>query len=185
MLVIDPYRTWQTLAERLKTEKNPLHRRQLEQIIHHMKGEAAGDIDQILTTVSPKASYISHDNPAGPPRIFKGHDEIRRFYNQMFAAVSVNLEYFVERLAVDDYLVVTEGASKSAMKGSSLAAMGIPVEDPNAFYLGQGRNVVVWPFDQDGMILGEYIYPGSGAPIGEAAKHKLCPEEIGKYEATV
>ena len=67
MLVIDPYKTWQTLAERLKTEKNPLHRRQLEKIIYHMKGEAAGDIDQILTTVSPKASYISYDNRDGPP----------------------------------------------------------------------------------------------------------------------
>ena len=58
MLVIDPHKTWQTLAERLKTEKNPLHRSQLEKIIYHMKGEAAGDIDQILTTVSPQASYI-------------------------------------------------------------------------------------------------------------------------------
>jgi hypothetical protein len=74
MLVIDPYKTWQTLAERLETEKNPLHRRQLEKIIAHMKGEAAGDIDQILTTVSPKASYISYDNPSGPPRVFKGHE---------------------------------------------------------------------------------------------------------------
>jgi hypothetical protein len=182
MLVIDPSRTWQTLAERLKTEKNPLHRHQLEQIIEHMKGEAAGSIDQILTTVSPQASYHSHDNPAGPPRVFKGHEGIRQFYNQMFDAVSVNLEYFVERLIVDDYCVVTEGASKSAIKGSSLARMGIPVDDPDALYLGVGRTVVVWPFDKDGMILGEYIYPGGGTPPAEVAKRKLSPEEIGKYK---
>jgi hypothetical protein len=184
MLVIDPYRTWLTLAERLKTETNPLHRHQLEQIIKHMKGEAAGDIDEILTTVSPKASYISYDSPVGPPRVFKGHEEIRQFYNQMFGAVSVNLEFFVERLAVDDYLVVTEGANKSAVKGTALAAAGIKVEDPNAFYLGLGRTVVMWPFDQDGMILGEYIYPGPVAAPGEAARRKLRPEEIGTYEAT-
>jgi hypothetical protein len=181
MLVIDPYKTWQTLAERLETEKNPLHRRQLEKIIAHMKGEAAGDIDQILTTVSPKASYISYDNPSGLPRVFKGHEGIRQFYNQMFDAVSVNLEFFVERLVVDDYCVVTEGATKSAMKGSVLAAMGIQVDDPNAYYLTEGRTLVVWPFDQDGMILGENIFPGFGTAPTEVATRKLRPDEIGTY----
>lgn len=181
MLVIDPYKTWQTLAERLKTENNPLHRAQLEKIIYHMKGEAAGDIDQILTTVSPKASYISYDNREGPPRVFKGHAEIREFYNQMLAAVSVNLEFFVDRLVVDDYCVITEGVSKSAMRGSVLAAMGIAVEDPDAFYLTQGRTLVVWPFDQDGMILGEHIFPAAATPLAEVARRRLNPEEIGTY----
>lgn len=180
MLVIDPCKTWQTLAERLETEKNPLHRRQLEKIITHMKGEAAGDIDQILTTVSPKASYISYDGP-GSPRVFKGHEGIREFYNQMFDAVSINLEFFVERLVVDDYCVVTEGANKSAMKGSVLAAMGIEVDDPNAYYLAEGRTLVVWPFDQDGMILGENIFRGFGTAPAEVARRKLRPDEIGTY----
>jgi hypothetical protein len=184
MPVIDPYRTWQTLVERLKTETNPLHRRQLEQIVKHMKGEAAGDIDRILTTVSPKAKYISYDNPAGPPRVFEGHQGIRQFYNQMFDAVSVNLEFFVERLVVDDYCVITEGANKSAMKGSMLSAMGIRVEDPNAFYLTEGRTLVIWPFDRDGMILGEYIYHGFSTSPGEAAQRKLRPDEIGTFEET-
>jgi hypothetical protein len=179
MLVIDPSKTWQTLAERLETEQNPLHRSQLEKIITHMKGEAAGDIDQILTTVSPKASYISYDS--GGPRVFKGHDGIRQFYNQMFDAVSINLEFFVERLVVDDYCVVTEGATKSAMKGSVLARAGIQVDDPNAYYLAEGRTLVVWPFDQDGMILGENIFPGFGTAPAEAARRKLGPDEIGTY----
>jgi hypothetical protein len=181
MLVIDPYKTWQTLAERLKTENNPLHRNQLEKIIYHMKGEAAGDIDRILTTVSPKASYISYDNREGPPRVFKGHGEIREFYNQMLAAISVNLEFFVERLVVDDYCVITEGINKSALRGSVLAAMGIDVDDPDAFYLTQGRTLVVWPFDKDGMILGEHIFPAAGTSPTEASRRKLRPEEIGTY----
>ena len=181
MLVIDPHKTWQTLAERLKTEKNPLHRSQLEKIIYHMKGEAAGDIDQILTTVSPQASYISYDNREGPPRVFHGYGEIRQFYHQMLDAVSVNLEFFVERLVVDDYCVITEGATKTAMKGSTLVAMGIAVDDPNAHYLTQGRTLVVWPFDQDGMILGEHIFPAAATPIAQVAQRKLRPEEIGTY----
>ncbi len=181
MLVIDPYKTWQTLAERVKTESNPLHRRQLEKVIYHMKGEAKGDIDQILTTVSPKASYISYDNPDGPPRVFKGHAEIREFYHQMLDAIAVDLEFFVDRLVVDDYCIVTEGRNKSAMKGSTLLKMGIEVEDLKAHYLTEGRTLVVWPFDRDEMILGEYIYRGASTPIAEVVKRKLRPEEIGRY----
>jgi|SRR5579885_741044 len=182
MLVIDPYRTWLTLAERVKTENNPLHRAQLEKIIYHMKGEARGDVDQILTTVSPRASYISYDNPDGPPRVFRGHTEIREFYRQMLSAVAVDLEFFVERLVVDDYCVVTEGANKSAMRGTALQALGVDGIDPGAFYLTEGRTLVIWPFDRDGMILGEYIYRGAGTPLAEIAKRKLRPEEIGHYE---
>jgi hypothetical protein len=181
MLVIDPYKTWQTLAERLKTEQNPLHRRQLEKIIYHMKGEAAGDIEQILTTVAPNATYLSYDTPDAPRR-FPGHDGIRQFYNQMLSAVSVNLEFFVDRLVVDDYCVVTEGANKSAIKGTTLLSQGVEVDDPNAYYYSEGRTLVVWPFDKDGMILGEYIYPGCSTPAAEVAKRKLRPEEIGTYK---
>jgi hypothetical protein len=180
MPLIDPYRTWQTLAQRLETEKNPLHRRQLEKIIHHMKGEARGDVDQILTTVAPNATYLSYDTPGGPRR-FPGHAGIREFYHQLMSAVSVNLEFFVDRLVVDDYCVITEGATKSAVKGTTLLSQGIKVDDPNAYYYAEGRTLVVWPFDKDGMILGEYIYPGFSAPAEEVAKRKLRPEEIGTY----
>ena len=100
----------------------------------------------------------------------------------MLDAISVNLEFFVDRLVVDDYCVVTEGVSKSAMKGSTLAAMGIAVDDPDAHYLSQGRTLVVWPFDRDGMILGEHIFPAAATPLAEAAKRKLRPEEIGTYQ---
>jgi hypothetical protein len=181
MLVIDPYRTWLTLSERLKTERNPFHRAQLEKIIYHMKGEARGAVDQILTTVSPKATYISYDKPEGPPRVFTGHTEIREFYRQLLDTVSVDVEFFVERLVVDDYCVVTEGPSKSAMKGTTLHRLGVKVIEPDAFYLSEGRTLVLWPFDQDGMILGEYIYRGASTPLAQVATRKLQPGEIGHY----
>ncbi len=41
---------------------------------------------------------------------------------------------------------------------------------------------MVWPFDRDEMILGEYIYRGASTPIAEVVKRKLRPEEIGRYE---
>ena len=179
---IDPYKTWQTLEERLKTEKNPLHRVQLERIVTHMKGEAAGDIDKILTTLCDNPTYISYDNPDAAPRVFNGKNGIRQFYNEMLSAISVNLEFFVDRLVVDDYCIITEGNNKSAIRGSVLQAMGMQVDDPDAFYLTEGRTLVVWPFDKDNMILGEQIYRAFSVPLDNLNQRKLRPEDIGQYE---
>lgn len=179
-MIIDPYKTWKTLEERMKTEKNPRLRAQLGCIVKHMKYEALGDIDGILTTLSDNAVYISYDNPDTAPRIFRGKAEIPNFYHQMLEAVSHNLEFFVDRLVVDDGCVITEGNSKSAMRGSVLAAMGFKV-DPDAFYLTEGRTLVVWPFDENGECLGEQIYRGFGKPLAGIENRKLGAGDIGTY----
>ena len=182
MLEIDPNRTWKLLADRLETEKNPLHRAQLESIIHHMKGEALGDIDQILSTVSPKAVYYAYDNSGAPPRVFNGHSEIRGWYDNLLNTVSVNQEYRVERLVVDDYCIFTEGPSRVGVKGTILQLAGIQGVDPDGLYLGGGRTLVIWPFDpESGLLLGENIYSVGTAPLEKVATRKLQPEEIGHY----
>jgi hypothetical protein len=183
-MIIDPCKTWKTLEERMKTEKNPRYRAQLDCIVKHMKYEALGDIDGILTTLSDKAVYISYDNPDAGPRIFRGKGEIPNFYHQMLDAVSHNLEFFVDRLVVDESCVITEGHSKSAMKGRVLAAMGFNV-DPDAFYLTEGRTLVVWPFDENGECLGEQIYRGFTKPLEGIENRKLRPEDIGNYHEAV
>jgi hypothetical protein len=179
---IDPYRMWRMLEERIATETNPLHRRQLETIVKHMKGESMGDIDFILTTVSPDATYYHFNTPGAPPRVFHGHDGIRGFYDEMLATVSVNTEMCVERLVVDDYCVVTEGPMRSAVRGTALKAAGLEVDDLDAFYFSEGQALVVWPFDpESGLILGERIYTVPGMTLDETARQKLAPEEIGTY----
>jgi hypothetical protein len=182
MLEIDPHKTWWLLEERLKTEKNPLHRAHLETIVHHMKGEARGDIDQILSTVSPKAVYSAYDSSGNPPRIFTGLTEIRGWYDSLLDTVSVNQEYRVERLVVDDYCIFTEGPTSVGVKGSILQKAGIQGVDPDALYLGGGRTLVIWPFGEDGLLLGENIYSVGSAPLEKVATRKLQPEQIGQYQ---
>src|SRR5262249_16850553 len=122
---IDPYRMWRLLEERIAQETNPLHRRQLETIGTHMKGEAMGDIDHILTTVAPDAVYILYGPPGTPPQSFHGHGEIRGFYNAMLDAISVNQELCVDRVLVEDNCVVTEGVTRTALRGKTLVAAGV------------------------------------------------------------
>jgi hypothetical protein len=181
MLEIDPYKTWQLLDERLKTEKNPLHRVHIETIIHHFKGEARGDVDQIVSTLSPKSVYHVYDNSGAPPRVYNGIDGARQWYSELLGTVSADLEYRVENLIVDDYCIVTEGPTKVAIPGKVLVSAGIKVSEPDGFYLGGGRTIVIWPFDQEGLLLGEKIYSVGTASLEKVATRKLRPDEIGHY----
>jgi len=181
---IDPYRMWRLLEERIGKETNPLHRRQLETIVKHMKGEAMGDIDYILTTVSPDAVYVLYGLPGTPPQLFHGHDEIRGFYNAMLDAISVNQELCVDRVVVDDQCVVTEGVTRTALRGRTLAAAGVPVDEIDAYYYSEGRSLVIWPFDPvTGLLTGEQIYTATRMPFEESARQKLAAEDIGSYPA--
>jgi hypothetical protein len=181
---IDPYRMWRLLEDRIAQESNPLHRRQLETIVTHMKGEAMGDIDHILTTVSPDAVYVFYGLPETKPQLFRGHDEIRTFYNAMLDQISVNQELCVDRVVVDDHCVVTEGVTRTALRGRTLAAAGIAVDDVDAYYYSEGRSLVIWPFDPvTGLLLGEQIYTATRMPLEDSARQKLAPEDIGSYSA--
>jgi hypothetical protein len=181
---IDPHRMWRLLEERIAEERNPLHRRQLETIVRHMKGEAIGDIDAILATVAPDAVYVLYGPAETPPRLFRGHDAIRGFYNEMLDQISVNQELCVDRLVVDDHCVVTEGVTRTALRGRTLAAAGIPVDRPDAYFYSEGRSLVIWPFDPaTGLLRGEQIYTATRMSLEESAGRPLAPEDIGSYSA--
>jgi hypothetical protein len=183
MLAIDPTNAWRLLEERLKTETNPLYRAHLETVIHHQKGEALGDIDQIISTLSPKCVYHVFDTAGSPPRVYTGHAGARQWYTELLATISVDLEHAVETLIVTDDYVVMDGPTRAAVRGEALEKAGIKVKDPAAFYLIESRTLVIWPFDKDGLVLGEDIYRIGATPLAKAAERMLHPDEIGHYPA--
>ena len=74
--------------------------------------------------------------------------------------------------------VMTEGVMKMAYPGRKLAAMGIEVDDLDAYYLFQTRMGVVWPVDpESGMLTGEESYTGTDGFEG-IADRKLGPDDI-------
>jgi hypothetical protein len=181
MLAIDPTNAWRLLEERLKTETNPLHRAHLETVIHHQKGEALGNIDQIISTLSPNCVYNVYDAPGAPPRVYRGHAGARQWYTELLETISVDLEHAVEILTLTDDYVVMDGPTRAAIPGKVLEKAGIKVQDPEAFYLIESRTLVIWPFDKDGLVLGEDIYRIGGTPLAKAAERMLHPDEIGHY----
>lgn len=180
MAIIDPDRTVTTLDERLKREKNPVFRRQLEEVRFHMATEVAGDIEPALARLSDRAAYTLFDN-INPPTTIEGVDAIREhFYKGIDAMMDVCLEFFVNHLSVDDGAVITQGEQKCAMRGSYLASQGIDA-DPNGFYLSEQQHLVIWPFDEMGKLIGETIFFGYQTPLDDVVKQPLSLADRGKW----
>lgn len=173
---LDPRKTWRLVEARLARERDPRRKRNLETLLAHMKAESAGDLDALLATVAENAQYHAYgsDDPMFSP---KGKEEVRRFYAAYVASGAHRLEFDVDRLVVDDDCVLTEGTMRIAYPGNLLRFMGHEVDDPDAFYLYETRMAVVWPFDAQGLVLGEDAYNAGDGFAGIAAR-KLRAEDI-------
>ena len=69
-----------------------------------------------------------------------------------------------------------------AYPGRTLAAMGIEIDDPDAFYLFETRMGVVWPVDPDsGLLVGEETYTSTDGFAG-IADRKLTLADIAPLE---
>ncbi len=171
---IDPTTTWRAVETRLRTETDPRRRQLLENLLAHMRAEAAGDLDALLATLAPDPQYHQWGAvpvDAGP----KGWAAVQAFYRDFIASGATNLEYDVERLVVDYDCIATDGVMRIVYPGRALAATGRPVDDPDGYYLYETRMGVFYPYDEAGRMVGEDTYVATDAFANLRA---LTPDEL-------
>lgn len=180
---IDPNKTWRKVEERLKAETDPRRRRNLETVLAHMKAEAAGDLEGLMATITrsrePSYHAFGTDDPVLSPQ---GSEAVRGFYQAFVASGALKLELDVDRLVVDEDCVVTEGVMRIAYPGNVLRLMGHQVDDPEAFYLYETRMAVLWPMDDEGLVIGEDSYTGGDGFAG-IEQRKLAPADLGEVSS--
>ncbi|HEU4359918.1 MAG TPA: nuclear transport factor 2 family protein [Mycobacterium sp.] len=182
MAVIDPTRTWAPLVERLAETTNERHRAVLGVVIEHMKGEAAPDLDRVMATLSTEPDY--HFWMGGQDVGPKTTDGVRSYYLDFLGTRTNVLEFEIERLIVDDNNVVTEGNMKQLYPGSlATAILGVEVDDPDADYLVMYRQLLVWPIDASGKIIGEDSYFGGVRSVTKVARDDLPQQYIDLVHA--
>ena len=179
MALIDPRVTFRKVEERLETETDPVLRRNLETLLTHMKAEMAGDVDGLLATLSDDVHYHAYgsDDPVTNP---VGREQVRAFYDRFIGSGAGQLQLDVDRLVVDRDCILTEGVMRIAYPGRTLRAMGIDVDDDDAYYLYEARMATLWPFDENGLARGEDTYTGGDGFAG-IADRKLAPDDIVQY----
>jgi SnoaL-like domain len=178
MPVIDQNLTWVKVEQRLSMEQDPVLRRNLQMLLQHMKAEASQDMDALMATVSERAHYHSYSGRGMPDH--KGKAAVRQFYEDFTASGAYKLQLDLDRLVVDRECILTEGIMRMAYPGSTLATMGLEVDDPDAYYLFETRMAIVWPIDEDGLFIGEDSYVEGDGMEGIAGR-KINPDEIVLY----
>lgn len=177
---LNPNNTWTLIEKRMASESDPIVRRNLELVFTHMQAEAKGDIEGVVGTLTKSPRYLAHDVPELDAMNPHGNkDAIRAFYDLTIIQTGAHqLELNCDRVIADRESVMTEGLMRMAYPGRTLAAMGIEVDDPDAYYVYETRMSVVWPVDAaEGKLIGEETYTGTDGFAG-IADRKLGPDDI-------
>lgn len=176
MAIIDPTLTWVPLEERLARTTNERHRQVLAVVIEHMKAEAVPEMDRLTATLSPNPDYhFWFANADMGPKTTEG---VRAYYEAFVASGANTLVFEIDRLAVDDDLVMTEGWMKMIYPGAAAQQIGVEVDDPNGDYLLLFRQLINWPIDADGLIMGEDAYQTGPVSVTRLSQDDLPQKYI-------
>jgi hypothetical protein len=185
--VIDPRKNWQTAERHLAEEHEPRRRQILECLIEHSKAESCGDFGRLMDTVSPRAHYKTYavsDEAERDAQSPKGKDGVAAYYKGIVEAGCHRIEHDVERMVVGRDALTTEGRLRMAYPGNVLALMGTEVPDPSGLYLYEQRLLIVWEFDEEGLVLCEDSYSGGGVGFEGIAERRLNADQIYEVSAT-
>ncbi|WP_018178901.1 nuclear transport factor 2 family protein [Jongsikchunia kroppenstedtii] len=176
MAIIDPSKTWKLLEERLATTTNPRHKQILEIVLEHAQAEAKPDLDGLMATLAPNPDYhFWNDGHDVGPKTTEG---VRAYYTAFVESKSNILEFDLDRLLVDDEGLMMEGYLRQIYPGAYAAQLGFPIDDPDAAYFIEFRQLIVWPVDADGKIIGEDSYHSGPSRIEKLTQEQLPQEYI-------
>jgi hypothetical protein len=173
---VDTDKMVRIMDAKIAATANSRHRRNLETVREHMYHEKLLDPDGVVGTLSAKANYKlwADGIDIGP----KGLEAIREWYvdTNIRQHRTFVIEYDLERVVVDDDVVVTEGQMNVVVDAAYVSdVLGIECH-PDDIMLHSFRQVVFWPMDADSKLLGEEFYT-SGSRNPDALR-KLGPSEI-------
>jgi len=155
---VDPRKNWAALEQRLQTEADPVIRRNIAITIKHAKAEAAADFPTLMSTVADNAAYTSYTDGDAALNSPKGKDGVAAYYRMIVESGCQYIEHAVDRIVADRHAIATEGGFTMAYPTPVLRAMGIEVSDAHPYYLYTGRLMIVWGFDEHGLVTCEDSY---------------------------
>lgn len=167
--------TLKPLDDRIAQTTNPRHLALLRNYRDHLLAEIAGDTDAIMKTQCQDPQYHFYGagrGDTGP----KGHQQVRAFYDHIFANGYNKLRYVIDRFVIDDRALFFEGQMDIVFPGRALQGMGVEVDDELALYVYSYRQAAIFHYDEKGDCTGEDTY--SDGTLTPDRIRKLTPGEI-------
>lgn len=163
-------------VERLiETTENPRHLFLLHAYNRHRYLEMAGRYKEIFVPEMTVEHPVYHFNVFGLNVTLDGREEVEAVYRQW--TETGQCVFYVEgeeKLAVGDNMVCSTATICQQTPGAVLAATGADA-DPDATYLVMNVEHMIWPYDDEGRLVGEDVWE-----IDEAKRRvvELKPAEV-------
>jgi hypothetical protein len=175
--VIDRHKAWRQIGERIERTPDAHRRAMLECVRTHILVETDPDFDRLMATMCASPAFhfwIDGNGMGGGP---KGLDAVQAHYRNLIAEKRYIFEIDIDRIVVDERTVVTEGWFRQIFPGTTLQSRGVEVANPDAAHLVTTRLLLLWPFTEDGELIGEDSYAG-GRMFAPESIRELADDEI-------
>ena len=153
----DITRTNIAIARLLETTENPRHRWLLHAYDRHRNLEMAGRWQEIFAPEMTVEHPVYHFNVFGINTVLDGADAVKAVYDEWSRSAQCVFYTDDEKLAVGDHMIVSTATIYQQTPGSVLAEVGAPV-DPAAHYLVANVEHMIWPYDDEGRLIGEDVW---------------------------
>ena len=145
-------------VERLiETTENERHRYLLHAYNRHRYLEMAGRWQEIFAPDMTVEKPVYHFNMLGKTITLEGAEAVQAVYAEWTRTNQCIFYTDDEKLAVSDNMIVSTSTMYQQTPGSVLAAEGAPV-DPDAMYLVKTAEHMIWPYDDNGLLVGEDVW---------------------------
>ena len=141
----------------LETTENPRHRYLLHAYNRHRYLEMAGRWKEIFDPEMTVDQPIYHFNVFGINTVLEGAEAVQAVYAEWSDTAQCVFYTDDEVLAVGDNVICSTATIYQQTPGAILAAAGAPV-DPDAHYLVGNLEHMIWPYDDQGRLIGEDVW---------------------------
>lgn len=145
-------------VERLiESTTNPRHLWLLHAYNRHRYLEMAGRWEEIFAPEMTVERPVYNFNVWGQVTVLDGAENVKATYKE-WAENNQSIFYAEdEHLAVGDNMICSSVTIYQQTPGAALVAAGFPA-DPDAWYLLKNREHMIWPYDDEGRLVGEDVW---------------------------
>jgi hypothetical protein len=157
MARLDVAKTNVAVERLLDVTENPRHRYLLEAYNRHRYLEMAGRYLEIFSPEMTVDHPVYRFDFIGQPAIkLDGREQVEALYHAWSTTDQCIFYLEDEELAVSDNMIVSRSVLSQQQLGGSLVDRD--VDDPSAMYLARANIAMIWPYDDDGRLLGEDVW---------------------------
>jgi hypothetical protein len=141
----------------LEVTENPRHRWLLQAYNRHRYLEMAGRWREIFAPEMTVEHPVYHFNVFGINTVLDGAAAVQAVYEEWSRSAQCVFYAEDEKLAVGDNMIVSTATIYQQTPGALLVEAGLAV-DPDAHYLVGNVEHMIWPYDDEGRLIGEDVW---------------------------